>query len=70
MQKISIQITKMADKNNKLLVAAIDFGITMSGYGFSFSHDYMRDPLKISTQIWTTYLGNLISLKTPTCVCC
>lgn len=68
MQKISVQITKMADKNKKLLVAAIDFGITMSGYGFSFSHDYMRDPLQISTQTWETGLGNTISLKTPTCV--
>lgn len=50
----------MADKNKKLLVAAIDFGITMSGYGFSFSHDYMRDPLQISTQTWETGLGNTI----------
>lgn len=58
----------MADKNNKFLVAAIDLGITMSGYGFSFLHEYMSDPLKISTQTWMTGLGNLISQKTPTCV--
>lgn len=59
----------MADKNDiKLLVAAIDFGITLSGYAFSFVHDHIKDPLKISTRIWKAGSQNLISLKTPTCV--
>lgn len=51
-----------------LLVAAIDFGTTFSGYAFSFLHDYNRDPLKISANTWTAGVGNLVSLKTSTCV--
>lgn len=56
----------MADKNDKLLVAAIDFGITLSGYAFSCVYDHMRDPLKISTGHWVA--GSDIYRKTPTCV--
>ncbi|XP_052674336.1 heat shock 70 kDa protein 12A-like [Crassostrea angulata] len=51
-----------------LLVAAIDFGTTFSGYAFSFLHDYNRDPLKISANTWTAGVGNLVSLKTSTCI--
>ncbi|XP_062615747.1 heat shock 70 kDa protein 12A-like isoform X1 [Saccostrea cucullata] len=53
---------------SNLLVAAIDFGTTFSGYAFSFLHDYRRDPLKISANTWTAGSGNLVSLKTSTCV--
>lgn len=58
----------MADKNDKhLIVAAIDFGITLSGYAFSFAQDYMTDPFRnIRCQTWQA--GRLISAKTPTCV--
>lgn len=58
----------MAYKNDKLIVAAIDFGITLSGFAYSLVHDYMKDPLKISMYTWVADLQNLISLKTPTCV--
>ena len=51
-----------------LLVAAIDFGTTFSGYAFSFRHDNERDPLKISANTWTAGSGSLVSLKTSTCV--
>lgn len=51
-----------------LLVAAIDFGTTFSGYAFSLRHEYMRDPLKISTTTWTAGSRNLMSLKNSTCV--
>ncbi|XP_078325401.1 heat shock 70 kDa protein 12A-like [Crassostrea virginica] len=51
-----------------LLVAAIDFGTTFSGYAFSFLHDYKKDPLKISTNSWTAGVGQLMTLKTSTCV--
>eukprot|EP00105_Crassostrea_gigas_P004833 XP_011418178.1 PREDICTED: heat shock 70 kDa protein 12A [Crassostrea gigas] len=51
-----------------ILVAAIDFGTTFSGYAFSFLHDYKKDPLKISANTWTAGVGNLVSLKTSTCV--
>jgi len=53
----------------KILVAAIDFGTTYSGYAFSFRHDYEADPTKIQTNsTWIAGHKNLFSLKTPTCV--
>ncbi|XP_052674624.1 heat shock 70 kDa protein 12A-like [Crassostrea angulata] len=51
-----------------LIVAAIDFGTTFSGFAFSLLHEYKKDPLKISTKSWTTGSGGLVSLKTSTCV--
>lgn len=51
-----------------LLVAAIDFGTTFSGYAFSFLHEYKKDPLKISTMTWNPGSRGFVSLKTPTCV--
>lgn len=47
-----------------LLVAAIDFGTTFSGYAFSLLHEYKKDPLKIATTTWTAGSRNLVSLKT------
>jgi len=32
---------------DKLMVAAVDFGTTFSGYAFSFRHDYQNNPLDI-----------------------
>lgn len=52
--------------SSKLLVAAIDFGTTFSGYAYSFVHDYKSDPLKIQTNHWIG--GGHISLKAPTTV--
>ena len=51
-----------------LLVAAIDFGTTFSGYAFSFLDDYKRDPLKISANSWNAGVGQLVTQKTSTCV--
>ncbi|KAK3100172.1 hypothetical protein FSP39_015747 [Pinctada imbricata] len=51
-----------------LLVAAIDFGTTFSGYAFSFKHDYVRDPLKINASNWIAGTQTLISPKAPTTV--
>ncbi|XP_045203378.2 heat shock 70 kDa protein 12A-like [Mercenaria mercenaria] len=48
-----------------LLVAAIDFGTTFSGFAFSFKHDFDRDPLKVSAKQWNG--GQMVSMKTPTC---
>lgn len=46
--------------DNRLLVAAIDFGTTYSGYAFSFRHDFERDPLKISTNTsWSSSAGRV-----------
>lgn len=49
-----------------LLVAAIDFGTTYSGWACSFKHEFDRDPLKILAKTWTG--GQLASQKGPTCV--
>lgn len=58
-----------SDKKDKLLVAAIDFGTTFSGYAFSFKHDYQADPSKVSTnQNWVAGSMALVSLKAPTVV--
>ncbi|XP_060570709.1 heat shock 70 kDa protein 12B-like [Ruditapes philippinarum] len=50
---------------NRLVVVAIDFGTTYSGWAFSYRHEYERDPLKISAQ---TFKGNTLSHKVPTCI--
>ena len=53
--------SKMSDF---LMVAAIDFGATYSGYAFSM----ISDPLQIHTkQAWNSG-GRLVSSKTPTCL--
>ncbi|XP_053399649.1 heat shock 70 kDa protein 12A-like [Mercenaria mercenaria] len=49
-----------------LLVAAIDFGTTYSGWAFSFRHDFEVEPTKIFAKQWTG--SNLVSAKGPTCV--
>jgi hypothetical protein len=45
-----LQITE--NETKKLMVAAIDFGTTFSGWGFSFDNDYKSDPTKISCKHW------------------
>ncbi|KAH3736872.1 hypothetical protein DPMN_043447 [Dreissena polymorpha] len=56
----------MATGGDRLLVAAIDFGTTYSGWAFSFKHDFDTNPSKVSMKTWT---GNqLVSLKAPTCL--
>ncbi|XP_076117723.1 heat shock 70 kDa protein 12A-like isoform X1 [Mytilus galloprovincialis] len=51
---------------NYILVAAIDFGTTFSGYAYSFRHDYERDKLKIYTNMWAHNSG--LSAKAPSAV--
>ncbi|XP_071142703.1 heat shock 70 kDa protein 12B-like [Mytilus edulis] len=60
----------MAEKDDDyLLVAAIDFGTTYSGYAFSMRDTYKTDPLKIhANQAWNAGGRQLLSLKTPTCL--
>ena len=52
----------------RLLVAAIDFGTTYSGYAFSLRHEFNADPLKANANQWTVGSRSSISLKTPTCI--
>ncbi|KAL3879593.1 hypothetical protein ACJMK2_031882 [Sinanodonta woodiana] len=54
----------MASKT--ILVAAIDFGTTYSGWAFSFKHEYDTDPTKICARQW--FGGQLVSMKAPTTV--
>lgn len=56
---------------NPLLVVAIDFGTTYSGYAFQFKHDYSREnpTHKISApQTWNDGKNQVASMKTPTCL--
>ncbi|KAJ8298485.1 hypothetical protein KUTeg_025016 [Tegillarca granosa] len=56
-------------KKEKILVAAIDFGTTFSGYAFSFKHEYKEDPMNIkANNSWFAGSMSLVSLKAPTCV--
>jgi hypothetical protein len=49
-----------------LMVAAIDFGTTYSGYAFSTISNFKLDPLKIhANQAWNAGGRQLLSLKTP-----
>ncbi|KAL5012280.1 hypothetical protein ScPMuIL_010831 [Solemya velum] len=55
--------------SDRLIVAALDFGTTYSGYAFSFRHDYESQPQKICTNTaWIASGQGLVSWKTPTTV--
>ncbi|XP_053373617.1 heat shock 70 kDa protein 12A-like [Mercenaria mercenaria] len=54
-------------KSGQLIVAAIDFGTTYSGYAYSFKDHYQRDPLQIFSHSWVDGYG-LCTLKVPTTV--
>ncbi|KAL5012577.1 hypothetical protein ScPMuIL_011128 [Solemya velum] len=60
--------TLQAFASSKLLVAAIDFGTTFSGYAFSFRHEYETEPSKVAGKVWHSSTGLLASMKTPTCL--
>ena len=52
-----------------LMVAALDFGTTYSGYAYSMKGEYEKDKLNVHTnQAWNSGGRSLMSLKTPTCV--
>ncbi|XP_060574858.1 heat shock 70 kDa protein 12B-like [Ruditapes philippinarum] len=50
-----------------LLVEAIDFGTTYSGWAFSFLNDFLLDPTKASVKQWYSS-GTLVTEKAPTCL--
>ncbi|KAJ8304660.1 hypothetical protein KUTeg_018243 [Tegillarca granosa] len=54
----------------KLLVAAIDFGTSYSGYAYAFLSDYEKNPQGFHIQLneWTTNFTNERTAKTPTTV--
>ncbi|XP_061186212.1 heat shock 70 kDa protein 12A-like [Saccostrea echinata] len=58
----------MAEKGKTyMVVAAIDFGTTYSGYAFSFLSDYRRDPLSVYTNTRWENEGDG-TFKTPTTI--
>ncbi|KAJ8297818.1 hypothetical protein KUTeg_024349 [Tegillarca granosa] len=55
--------------HNKMVVVAIDFGTTYSGYAFSLTSQFCSDNMKICTNTaWIAGSGGLMSYKAPTCV--
>lgn len=57
------------DTSNYLMVAALDFGTTYSGYAFSMRHEFKEDPLKIhANPVWNSGCRQFMSIKTPTCL--
>ena len=63
----SLQFTQMSTKNY-LLVAAIDFGTTYSGYAFSSREDFQRDPTKAYLRQWVDPTSSTMNNKTSTCI--
>lgn len=61
---------KMASnkQDNYLLVAAIDFGTTYSGYAFSTRYDFKRDPTHTFLKQWVDPTSSMMYNKTSTCI--
>uniref|UniRef100_K1RKH3 Heat shock 70 kDa protein 12B n=1 Tax=Magallana gigas TaxID=29159 RepID=K1RKH3_MAGGI len=54
-----------------LIVGAIDFGTTFSGYAFSTKHDFLTDPKNIrniSIKHWEDPISAMLYYKTSTCI--
>lgn len=59
----------MEDTKYCILVAAIDFGTSSSGYAFSFKHEYRKNPLEILfNKRWSTGSNVFFTEKVPTYV--
>ncbi|XP_060603539.1 heat shock 70 kDa protein 12B-like [Ruditapes philippinarum] len=54
--------------NENLIVGAIDFGTTNSGWAYSFFHDFKNDPTKAFVKHWHSGSGTLSTEKAPTVV--
>lgn len=61
---------KMASskQDSYLLVAAIDFGTTYSGYAFSTRCDFKRDPTNTFLKQWVDPTSSMMYNKTSTCI--
>lgn len=58
-----------SSNNDNILVAALDFGTTYSGFAFSTRADFCKNPLNIyAKESWNAGGRQLLSLKTPTCL--
>ena len=54
--------------SESIIVVAIDFGTTFSGYAFAIRNDYKVDPMRVSGNHWQTGSQPGLSLKTPSCI--
>ncbi|XP_045204844.2 heat shock 70 kDa protein 12A-like [Mercenaria mercenaria] len=54
--------------NGNIIVAAIDFGTTYSGYAFSFKHEFNINPLKIHGNEWRNVTQGQMNAKQQTCL--
>lgn len=60
---------KSKRKDPYLLVVAIDFGTSYSGYAYSTRDDFLTDASKVFTnQPCNSNVQNMLSYKTPTCL--
>ena len=51
-----------------MIVAAIDFGTTFSGYAFALRHEYKVDRVRVSGNRWQRGSQPVFSLKTSSCI--
>lgn len=57
-----------ATQTDVLLVAAIDFGTTFSGYAFAMRDELNKDPSRINVSNWESSNGRSIFCKTSSTV--
>ncbi|CAG2244505.1 unnamed protein product [Mytilus edulis] len=62
------EIVAVRVDHGKLIVAAIDFGTTYSGYAYCKHADYTRNPVNPSIQCNPWIGGESLTSKAPTCV--
>ncbi|XP_045157694.2 heat shock 70 kDa protein 12A-like [Mercenaria mercenaria] len=67
-QQVMPDDTQPAQASPKVLVGAIDFGTTYSGWAFSFLQEFKSDPTKASVKVWHSGTGTLATEKAPTCI--
>lgn len=46
-----------------LLVSAIDFGTTYSGWAFSFTNEFKKDPTDVFAKVWNGQMGHSAKSK-------
>ena len=67
--KESMSYHTMEGMTKHLMVAALEFGTTKSGYAFSLISEFKEDPLIIHlNEPWRTGLLMRVSVKTTTCI--
>lgn len=55
-------------QDNYLIVAAIDFGTTYSGFAYSTRDDFKRMPTKLYSKQWVDSSSSMVCNKTASCI--